>query len=255
MKALIASFNILFPHPDLKRKFAIQHFLHFSILIFLIKRINNLIQAMHQKKIVWRGKKIDEANKVLIMLHGRGATAEDILSLSSYLDTSEFALLAPQATNQTWYPFSFMAHPAQNEPWLSSAIKLLDEIVSDLINQKIASENIYFLGFSQGACLTLEYTTRFARKWGGVIAFTGGLIGDRIYEENYLGDFEGTPVFIGSSDPDPHVPTDRVRATTKVLEDMKAIVTTKLYPGMGHTINQDEMDMASRILSANQFKV
>jgi phospholipase/carboxylesterase len=210
---------------------------------------------MHQKNIVWRGKTIEEADKVLIMVHGRGATAEDILSLSPYLDVSEFALLAPQATNQTWYPFSFLAPPAQNEPWLSSALKMLDEIVTDLTNQKIPAENIFFLGFSQGACLTLEFTTRFAKRWGGVIAFTGGLIGDRVYEENYFSDFSGTPVFIGSSDPDPHVPAERVRETKKILENMNAVVTAKLYPNMGHTINQEEMEFANRILGLNQFKV
>ena len=127
-------------------------------------------------------------------------------------------MIAPQATNNTWYPYSFLAPPSQNEPWLSSALDLLDEIVNDLKKNDIDPKNIYFLGFSQGACLTLEYVTRNATRYGGVVAFTGGLIGDKLYSENYKGDFSGTPVFIGTSDPDPHVPVDRVNATEKSLD-------------------------------------
>ena len=121
-----------------------------------------------------------EAKKVLIMIHGRGANAKDILGLASHLNVSEYALLAPQATNNTWYPFSFMAVPEANEPWLSSALNLVKEVVDEVTEQGITTENIYFLGFSQGACLTLEFVTRHAKKWGGVVAFTGGLIGDQI---------------------------------------------------------------------------
>src|SRR4051812_14885427 len=126
---------------------------------------------MHTKNILQAGKRIDEAKKVLIMLHGRGASAKDILSISSYLQVEDYALVAPQATGQSWYPYSFLAPVQQNEPWLSSALELLKEIVEDLNNQAIADENIYFLGFSQGACLTLEFVTRNATKWGGVVAF------------------------------------------------------------------------------------
>src|SRR5690349_16131484 len=122
---------------------------------------------MHQKNIKTAGKKIEEAKDVLIMLHGRGAPAEDILGLASYLAAEDFALLAPQATNYTWYPYSFLAPPKQNEPWLSSAIGLLKELVDDINARGIRSESIYFAGFSQGACLTLEFVTRYARRWGG----------------------------------------------------------------------------------------
>jgi phospholipase/carboxylesterase len=203
---------------------------------------------MHQKKIITAGKKLGEASKVLIMIHGRGGTAEDILSLSSSLHVKDFALLAPQATNNTWYPYSFLALPANNEPWLSSALSLLKEIVSDIESKGIKKEKIYFLGFSQGACLTLEFVARDATKYGGIVAFTGGLIGDKIYPENYTGDFSGTPIFIGSSNPDPHVPVERVKATVTVLRGMNAVVTEKIYPGMGHTINQDEIDKANSIV-------
>jgi phospholipase/carboxylesterase len=203
---------------------------------------------MHTKNILTAGKDLAEAKKVLIMLHGRGATAEDILSLSGHLNAAEFALMAPQATNHTWYPHSFLAPPSQNEPWLSSALQLLTDLVADISAKGIASEQIFFAGFSQGACLTLEFVTRNAKKYGGVAAFTGGLIGDRIYPESYRGDFEGTPIFIGTSNPDPHVPVERVYATANILRDMHASVTEKVYEHMGHTINQDEIDQANRLV-------
>ena len=203
---------------------------------------------MHSKKIFTAGTSISEAKKVLIMVHGRGAFAEDILSLAGYFNLDDYALLAPQATNNTWYPFSFLVPPKQNEPWLSSALNVLYEIVSDINKDDIASDKIYFLGFSQGACLTLEFVTRHARKWGGVVAFTGGLIGDKIYDENYTGNFLNTPVFIGTSDPDPHVPVERVNASTEILKSMHADVTTKIYPNMGHTISKDEIDQVNNLI-------
>jgi phospholipase/carboxylesterase len=138
-----------------------------------------------------------------------------------------------------------MAPPAQNEPWLSSALNLLKEITSDINQAGIASENIYFLGFSQGACLTLEFIARHATKWGGIAAFTGGLIGDKIDRQNYKGDFAGTPIFIGSSNPDPHVPVERVYATTNILKEMNADVREKIYNNMGHTINEDEINVVN----------
>ncbi|MDP4130610.1 MAG: dienelactone hydrolase family protein [Bacteroidota bacterium] len=204
--------------------------------------------GFHQKNILTTGKDLKETDKVLIMLHGRGADAKSILSFAVHLQIEGFALLAPEATNNTWYPYSFMANPVQNEPWLSSALSLLKEIVADLITLGISSENIYFLGFSQGASLALEFVTRNARRYGGVTAFTGGLIGDKIYSENYRGDFAGTPIFIGTSDPDQHVPVTRVHATTDILKKMHARVTEKTYPNMGHTINQDEIDTANKLV-------
>lgn len=202
---------------------------------------------MHQNKIIPAGNKITEAKRALIMIHGRGGSAEDILSLAGHLQVKEFALLAPEATNNSWYPNSFLAMPATNEPWLSSALALIDQLVNDIIKQGISKDYIYFLGFSQGACLTLEYVTRNATRYGGVVAFTGGLIGDKIYPENYKGDFKQTPIFIGSSDPDTHVPVARVHETSGILTRMNADVTEKVYPNMGHTINADE------ILNANSM--
>ncbi|SKC84035.1 alpha/beta hydrolase [Ohtaekwangia koreensis] len=206
---------------------------------------------MHKKEIVTAGKNIKEAKKALIMLHGRGAEASDILSLATHLNVKEYALVAPQATNYTWYPYSFMANPDHNEPWLSSALQLVGDIVKDLNAAGITSENIYFAGFSQGACLTLEFTARNAKKWGGIVAFTGGLIGDKLYTQNYTGNFAGTPVFIGTSNPDPHVPVERVQATTGVLKNMHAAVTEKVYQNMGHTVSQDEIDQANKLVFVN----
>jgi phospholipase/carboxylesterase len=203
---------------------------------------------MHQKEIVTAGKKLSEAKKALIMLHGRGASAEDILRLTSFLNIGEFSILAPQATNNTWYPYSFLAPRVQNEPWLSSALELVTDIVQDIHNAGIPKDQIYLLGFSQGACLTLEYITRNATKWGGAVAFTGGLIGDKLYPESYGGDFQKTPVFIGTSNPDPHVPVERVKETTQILKNMNASVTEKIYQNLGHTISEDEIDKANQLI-------
>jgi len=202
---------------------------------------------MHQKKFITTGKPVSASSKVLIMIHGRGATAEDIISLSQHFFVNEFSIVAPQATNYTWYPYSFLANPEQNEPWLSSALQVLKALTDDLVKQDIPTQNIFLLGFSQGACLSLEYAARNATKYGGVIAFTGGLIGDCIYRENYKGDFSGTPIFMGTSDPDPHVPIERFRESAKILEGMNAQVEKREYPNMGHTINQDEIDTVNNL--------
>jgi phospholipase/carboxylesterase len=203
---------------------------------------------MHKKNSIIAGKELTKDGKVLIMVHGRGGSAEDIISLSSYLEVKEFTVIAPQATNNSWYPYSFLESPSRNEPWLSSALDVLKDIVDDLKSKGIPVTNIYFLGFSQGACLTLEFVARNASRYGGVVAFTGGLIGDKIYKDNYRGDFENTPMFIGTSNPDPHVPVERVYATTNILKDMNAEVTEKVYNHMGHTINHDEIETANRVV-------
>jgi len=203
---------------------------------------------MHKENIIAAGKPVAEASKALIMLHGRGASAEDILSLAQWFPISDYALLAPQATNHTWYPQSFLAPPAANEPWLSSALSLLRNMTDGLQRQGIAREHIYFLGFSQGACLMLEFIARNAVRYGGAIAFTGGLIGDRIYPESYNGTFDGMPVYIGSSNPDFHVPVQRVHESTAILQKMGARVTEKIYDNMGHTIIEDEIRQARELI-------
>lgn len=199
----------------------------------------------HQKNIVTAGVPLKDAKKALIMIHGRGASAQDILSMAGYLNVKDYALIAPQASGHTWYPYSFMAPVAQNEPGLSSAISVLKSIVDDVVAAGIPVSNIYFLGFSQGACLTLEFVTRYAQRYGGVVAFTGGLIGETLDMGNYNGDFGGTPVFIGSSDPDMHVPVTRVRESEVVMKGMNADMNVKVYKGMGHTVSQDEVETAN----------
>jgi phospholipase/carboxylesterase len=202
---------------------------------------------MHKELIIYAGNKIN-ARKALIMLHGRGGSAEDILSLAGDLQVKDYLLAAPQATNNSWYPNSFLAPPADNEPWLSSALDLVDKIVYGIVKQGIEKVNIYFLGFSQGACLCLEYVTRHAAGYGGIVAFTGGLIGDKINTDNYKGNFDDTPVFIGTSNPDFHVPVERVHATGKILRNMGADLTEKIYDNMGHTINSDEIKQVNTLI-------
>lgn len=203
---------------------------------------------MHRKNILTAGKSLKEAEKVLIMVHGRGANARDILGLASHLNVSGYALIGPEATNNTWYPHSFLANPEQNEPWLSSALDLLNEMVEDVKKQGVTAENIFFLGFSQGACLALEFVARNAQKFGGIAAFTGGLIGDKINRENYSGNFNGTPIFIGTGNPDPHVPIERVNESVGILEKMDAKVHLQVHEGRPHTISPDEIKEANRVI-------
>jgi len=194
------------------------------------------------------GQPLVTAERALIMVHGRGASAEDILSLADHLPVKEYALLAPEATGHSWYPYSFLAPPAQNQPWLGSALDVLAAVVEDVVAAGIGKEKIFFLGFSQGACLTLEFAARNAARYGGLAAFTGGLIGDKIYAENYKGDFGGMPVFIGTGDHDPHVPLQRVEASVAMLRQMNAVVTEKVYPGRPHTIVADELAQAAKVV-------
>lgn len=191
---------------------------------------------------------LKDAKKALIMIHGRGASAHDILSLSQHLEVNDFALIAPQADNHTWYPYSFLAPLEQNEPSLSKSLETIAATVEALEENGIKKEDIYFLGFSQGACLSLEFVARNATRYGGVVAFTGGLIGATLSDENYTGSFENTPIFIGTSNPDIHVPVERVNETETILKKMGALVTKKIYDNMGHTINQDEIDLANRLI-------
>lgn len=198
------------------------------------------------------GTPLAEAKKVLIMVHGRGGSAEDVLGLAQHLDVAGYALLAPQATQSTWYPYSFIAPVEQNEPWLSSAIDIVDRTVQMALEAGIKAEDIYFFGFSQGACLVLEFMARHARKFGGAVAIIGGLIGKKINRDHYKGGFDQMPIFIGTSNPDFHVPIERVYATENILKDMDADVTLKVYDGFGHSINQEEMRWANKLIFNKQ---
>jgi|SRR5690554_32140 phospholipase/carboxylesterase len=202
----------------------------------------------HKLDIKYAGVPLEKAKKALIMLHGRGATAESILSLGEHLNVDDYALIAPQATNNTWYPYSFMAPEQENEPWLSSAINIVNQTVDKVLQSGIKSEDIYFLGFSQGACLATEYTARNAQRYGGVVAFTGGLIGKEINMSNYSGDFEQTPIFFGTGNPDFHVPVERVYTSANIARKMNADVTEKVYENRGHTISEDEINIVNSLV-------
>lgn len=202
----------------------------------------------HLINIKTAGKNLEQAEKAIVMIHGRGGSAEDIIGMSSYLHVDNFALLAPQAENHTWYPYSFIAPVQENEPWLSSAIDLIDHTVKLALDNGIRAENIYFFGFSQGACLTLEYLARHGQRYGGAIAIIGGVIGEEINRDNYTGDFAQTPIFIGTSNPDFHVPLERVEATVSILAQMNANVKLMVYQNAGHSINREEIDLANEFV-------
>lgn len=206
---------------------------------------------MHKRNILEAGLQIEDAKKAIILIHGRGGDARGMMDLKEYLPLQDFAILAPQANNNTWYPYSFMAPVSANEPWLSSAIDTVHELINEVMSSGIPAENIYLAGFSQGACLTLESAARKAQRYGAIIAFTGGLIGETIDPKNYQGDFAGTPILISSGDPDPHVPVSRVHESEAILKEMGAQLTVKLYPGRQHTItNLEVQDAATQIANS-----
>lgn len=196
------------------------------------------------------GESLETARAVMVMIHGRGATAENILGLSGALGVNGFAYLAPQAYQQTWYPYSFLQPLEQNEPHLTSALRLVRGLFDELASRGIERDRVMLLGFSQGACLSTEFVARNPARYGGVVGLSGGLIGPPGTSRDYEGSLDGTPVFLGSSDPDSHIPVERVHETDTVLGGMGASVTTRIYPGMGHTISQDEVDHARRLMEA-----
>jgi len=185
----------------------------------------------------------------MILVHGRGASAEDILSLGRELGRLDLAYLAPQAEGYSWYPFSFLAPMERNEPGLSSGLALIGHLLGRLAAEGIPSERTVLLGFSQGACLTLEYAARNAQRFAGVAGLSGGLIGPPGTPRNYQGSLDGTPVFLGCSDRDPHIPLERVKETTEVLTRIGAQVTERIYPAMGHTVNEDELEHVRSLLA------
>lgn len=198
--------------------------------------------------VVTAGPPVERAAAALVLLHGRGASAASILSLHAELGLNALAAIAPQAAGNTWYPMSFLAPTDANQPYLDSALGKVESVVADLVARGIPSERIALLGFSQGACLASEFVARHPRRYGAVMALTGGLIGPPGTPRDYPGLLAGTPVFLGTSDPDPHVPFERVQETAAVLERMGARVETRRYPGMPHTMNDDELDACRALL-------
>jgi predicted esterase len=182
------------------------------------------------------------------MLHGRGATAESILTLVPALGLADFAYLAPQAGGNSWWPQSFLAPIPQNEPGISSAMQAVEDVLARVEAEGVPADRTVLLGFSQGACLAAEFAARNARRYGGVASLSGGLIGPNGTPREYAGSLEGTPVFLGCSDVDSHIPAERVRESAEVLERLGGEVTMRLYPGMGHTIIEDELEMVRTMM-------
>lgn len=208
-----------------------------------------MTRGIHQgQQILSKGKDIEEAKAVMIMLHGRGASAFDILSLAEELANDKFAYLAPQAVQNSWYPHRFIESLEKNEPWLSSALQIIEDLIKGLKDRGIPAEKIFLLGFSQGACLALEYAARNAQKYGGIFGLSGGLIGPPGTLWDFSGSLEGTPVFLGCSERDFHIPQERVIESAEKFKEIGAEVTLKLYPDLGHTINQDEIKIVREIM-------
>lgn len=191
-------------------------------------------------EVLYQGPLISKASKALILLHGRGGTARSILGLADRICSDNFYIAAPQATHNTWYPHSFMEEEERNEPYLSLSVKEIKDLIDQTANY-IPKQRIFIAGFSQGACLALEVTTRFAVQYGGIVAFTGGLIGKTIDESKYQGNFSGTKVFISDGDYDPHIPLVRAVQSKELMEKLGANVTLKVYEGRPHIIVEDEI--------------
>jgi predicted esterase len=195
------------------------------------------------------GPELEEAESAVVLIHGRGDSARGILALAPELQAPQTAFLAPQAVGFSWYPYSFLSEAELNEPWLSSALDRVEAAIT-AVATVIPQERVVLMGFSQGACLALEFAARNTRRYGGVVAFSGGLIGPDGTPRDYPGSLEGTPVFLGCSDVDVHIPVGRVHESAHVLRGLGGEVDERIYPGMGHTINGEEIAWASRLLTS-----
>ncbi|MEO5589958.1 MAG: dienelactone hydrolase family protein [Gemmatimonadaceae bacterium] len=203
----------------------------------------------HQGQPVFAaGDPLESAHAAMVMVHGRGADANDILGIASALEIPGFAYLAPEANGNSWYPNSFLAPIESNEPGITSALALIGSIIDRIGAAGIPLKRVMLLGFSQGACLSAEYAARNPARYGGVACLSGGLIGPDETPRTYPGTFDGTPIFLGCSDVDFHIPAARVKESAEVLGRMHADVTMKFYPGMGHTVNDDELDAVSKMM-------
>ena len=207
-------------------------------------------RALHQgQPTAHAGAALSRAKASMILLHGRGASAEGILSLADAFAQPEIAYFAPQAAGHSWYPHSFLAPLADNEPWLSSALQVIADILRDLASDGTPPSRVVLLGFSQGGCLALEFAARNARRYGAVIGLSAGLIGPDGTSRTYSGSLQETPVFLGCSDVDPHIPLARVHESSRSLSNLGGAVEERVYPGMGHTINEDEIKHVHSLLT------
>jgi predicted esterase len=201
-----------------------------------------------EQPVALAGLPLDQSGRAVVMIHGRGASPRNILDLVPRLDRPGFSYVAPAAANNTWYPFSFLEPLAKNEPYLTSALKRLEHVVRDVTTAGIPAQRIVLLGFSQGACLAAEFAYRHMERFGGAVLFSGGLIGPPGTTWQTDRSFRRTPVFLGCSDVDAHVPQWRVDETADVFGRMDAEVTERIYPGMGHLVSDDEMAVAQSLL-------
>jgi phospholipase/carboxylesterase len=199
--------------------------------------------------VLLAGEPLDRATAAMILVHGRGASAHDIMTIGAEVAEPGFAFLAPEAAGGAWYPNRFVEPLASNEPWLSSALATVGRVLA-LVEEQLPAQSVILLGFSQGACLALEFAARNARRYGGLAGLSGGLIGPDDTPRDYPGSLDGTPVFLGCSDVDPHIPAGRVLETGAVLRRLGGAVTVKLYPGLGHEVNADELDHVRRMMAA-----
>ncbi len=208
------------------------------------------MQDLHKfENTVYAGADLSKANRAMIFVHGRGDASDKMLLLANgVVDDPGMALIFPKATNNSWYPKSFLASTEENQPWLDAAMENMGKVVAHIKSKGIGEENIFLLGFSQGACLALDYAARNATKYAGVMVLSGGLIGPVIDESNYSGDFAGTEIFIGCSDSDSHIPLQRLVDSASVVAAMGAKVDKRIYPGMGHLINEDELAKVKMML-------
>lgn len=200
------------------------------------------------RNILMAGEELGKARAAMLMMHGRGVSARDILGLYTELQPRGFVYLAPQAAESTWYPRSFLAPLTSNEPELSSALAVISNTLARLKEAGIPEERVILLGFSQGACLALEFAARNTRRYGGIAGLSGGVIGPKDMIRDYTGSLDGTPVILGCSDRDPHIPKERVDFTEEILQNLGAVVTKRIYPNMGHTVNDEEVELVNEMM-------
>ena len=210
--------------------------------------MTNLQDPHADQPVLRAGAPLAEARLAAIMVHGRGAGADDMLGLAAQLRLDDVAFLAPQAAEYTWYPNRFMSPIASNEPWLTSALKKIEGLIATVATAGVGPDRIVLIGFSQGACLASEFAARHARRYAAVIALSGGVIGPPDTPRDYPGSFDGAPAFFGCSDIDPHIPVERVRESAEIFRRMGAAVDERIYPRMGHTVNRDELDAVRALL-------
>jgi phospholipase/carboxylesterase len=211
--------------------------------------VTETVDGPHQDQpLVTAGAALEDAEAAMILVHGRGATARSILQMGRQVGAEGVAYLAPQAARNTWYPNPFTAPVETNEPGRSSGLQAVTDAVAEAEAAGIPPEKIVILGFSQGACLASEFVAHNPQRYGGLVALSGGLIGQSIDPEDYEGDLEGTPVFFGCSDVDPHIPAERVHVSAEVFENLDGDVEKRLYEGMGHGVNDDEIEYVSALV-------